>query len=435
MQRNRKTSAVYTHEGARASRVSALEELRRSVMANLLWEGSFYEDGEDVADRIKSLVPQCLPDDVAGLAIEAREQMRLRHVPLLLVRELARHADRCPDGLIRITLERVIKRADEMAEFVSLYWADGKQPLSMQVKKGLAAAFTKFDEYQLAKYNRDRAIKMRDVMFLVHPKPKDQKQAAVFKRLANDELATPDTWEVALSGGADKRETFERLLSENKLGYMALLRNLRNMVQTGVDQSLIKSRLLDGAARSKALPFRFISAARSVPSLEPVLDNAMQMAMQEMPTLAGDTVIVIDVSGSMCWSKVSRRSDMTRMDAAAALAVLGVGLCENVRVLTFSNIVVEVPPRKGMALVDAVIQSQPHGGTRMGSGVAAAKALKPDRIIVFTDEQSHDRVPEPGCRGYIINVATYQHGVGYGPWTHINGFSESVMRYIQAYEG
>ena len=97
------------------------------------------------------------------------------------------------------TLARVIQRADELSEFVAIYWKDGHVPLSAQVKKGLAAAFPKFDEYQLAKYDRGGPIKLRDVLFLCHAKPRDQAQADVWKQLVSGSLTTPDTWEVALS--------------------------------------------------------------------------------------------------------------------------------------------------------------------------------------------------------------------------------------------
>src|SRR5690606_23450596 len=125
-----------------------------------------------------------------------------------------------------------------LAEFVALYWRDGKRPLSAQMKKGLARAFCKFDAYQLAKYDRPGPVRLRDVLFLVHAKPAAATQADTWKKLAAKALDSPDTWEVALSAGADKRDTFERLLKEKKLGYLALLRNLRNMDQAGVDEAL-----------------------------------------------------------------------------------------------------------------------------------------------------------------------------------------------------
>jgi 60 kDa SS-A/Ro ribonucleoprotein len=230
-----------THEGAPARHISAEAQLRRSVMACLLWESQFYEDGVEIARRIAELVPKVEAEKVAALAVEAREQMKLRHAPLLVVREMARH--KTHRHLVADTLVRVIQRADELAEFVAIYWKDGRVPLSGQVKKGLAAAFPKFDEYQLAKYDRGGPIKLRDVLFLSHAKPRDAAQAGVWKKLIWGRLATPDTWEVALSSGADKREAWQRLLAENKLGALALLRNLRNMKEAGVEEDLVLAAL------------------------------------------------------------------------------------------------------------------------------------------------------------------------------------------------
>src|SRR5215467_8625637 len=234
-------NSMRTHEGGPARNISAELQLRRSVLACLLWESQFYEDGVEIAGRIAELVPKVAAEKVAALAVEAREQMKLRHAPLLLVREMARHATH--RALVSETLGQVIQRADELAEFIAIYWKDGRVPLSGQVKKGLAAAFPKFDEYQLAKYDRGGPIKLRDVLFLCHAKPRDEAQAAVWKKLVSGTLTTPDTWEVALSSGADKREAWERLLRENKLGALALLRNLRNIREAGVQEELVQSDL------------------------------------------------------------------------------------------------------------------------------------------------------------------------------------------------
>lgn len=433
MRTNLAPSPVFTHEGAKASHVSPIEELRRTVLACMLFEKNFYESGEAVANRIKRLVPLCKPHEVAELAIEAREKQRLRHAPLLLVRELARDAKRFS---VAQTLCRVIQRADELAEFLALYWSAGKTPLAKQVKKGLACAFEKFDHYAISKYNRDAVVKLRDVLFLVHAKPKDEAQAALWKALAEGTLTPPDTWEVALSGGADKKEAFERLLREGKLGYMALLRNLRNLQQAEVDPALVFEALKAGAAKSKALPFRYVAAARAVPAWEPQIDEAMQIAAGGLAKLPGSTVILVDVSGSMD-AKLSAKSDLSRIDAAAALAVLVRAVAEDCRVFTFSHALVEVPPRAGMALIDAVVRSQAHGVTYLGGALEALRShvrIAADRIIVITDEQSADSVGRPIGRGYIINVATAERGVGYGDWLHVNGFSEALVQYIQATE-
>jgi 60 kDa SS-A/Ro ribonucleoprotein len=420
-----------THEGAPARNLAPELQLRRTVLACLLWESQFYEDGVEIAGRIAELVPKVDAEKVSALAVEAREQMKLRHAPLLLVREMARHATHRRQ--VAEMLERVIQRADELAEFVSIYWKDGRVPLSAQVKKGLAAAFPKFDEYQLAKYDRGGPIKLRDVLFLSHAKPRDAAQASVWKKLVWGRLATPDTWEVALSSGADKREAWERLLREQKLGALALLRNLRNMRGAGVDESLVLAAL--GAMNtSRVLPFRFLAAARYAPQWEETLERAMLKSLVDQPKLRGRTIVLVDISGSMT-APLSRRSEMLRTDTAYGLAVMVREICEQVAVYSFSDRVVEVPARRGFALRDAIDASQPHSGTLLGNAVEwLNKSERYDRLIVITDEQAHDRVPAPKGKGYLINVASYKNGVGYGKWTHIDGWSDSVIEYIRMLE-
>src|SRR6266850_2354402 len=416
-----------THEGGPARRITAELELRRSVLVCLLWESQFYEDGVAIAGRIAELVPKVVAEKVAALAIEAREQMKLRHAPLLLVRELARH--KTHRALVAETLARVVQRADELAEFVAIYWSAGKAPLSAQAKKGLAAAFTKFDEYALAKYNRPGPVKLRDVLFLCHAKPLDAAQAELWKRLVEGELATPDTWEVALSAGADKRDAWERLLRERKLGALALLRNLRNMKEAQVSEELV----VDGLRAmntARVLPFRFIAAVRYAPQWEPELEQAMLKSLAEQPKLAGKTVLLVDVSGSMD-DPLSARSEMRRNDAAYGLAILLREIAEKVKVFTFSERLAEVPARRGFALRDALNHSQPHSGTFLGRALDDLREDY-DRLIVITDEQVHDRVRAPNRHGYVINVASYKNGVGYGGWTHIDGWSESVIEYVRA---
>jgi hypothetical protein len=422
-------STVRTHEGAPARHITPELQLRRSVLACMLWEDQFYEDGVAIAGRIRELVAQVPAEKVAALAVEAREKMKLRHAPLLLVREMARLQTH--RHLVAETLARVIQRADELAEFVALYWSEGKQPLSAQVKKGLAAAFTKFDEYALAKYNRANPVKLRDVLFLSHAKPLDEAQAAVWKRLVDGELATPDTWEVALSAGADKREVWERMLREHKLGSLALLRNLRNMADVKVEESLIRGGLA-GMKTERVLPFRFIAAARYAPQWEPELEQAMFKSLEGQPRLPGKTVLLVDVSGSMD-APLSSRAEMRRNDAGYGLAVLLREIAEKVSIYSFSDNLVRVPNRSGFALRDAINASQPHNGTYLGKAVSGIEENY-DRLIVITDEQAHDTVPNPRARGYVVNVASYKNGVGYGKWVHIDGWSEAIIEYIRAAE-
>lgn len=347
---------VRTHEGAPTRTITPEQALRRSVLACLLWEDEFYEDGVQIAGRIRELVPQVEAQKVAELAIEARVAMKLRHVPLLLVREMARHTSH--RELVASTLTHIIQRADELAEFMAIYWADGRVPLSGQVKKGLAAAFTKFDEYALAKYDRAGVVRLRDVLFLCHAKPKDVAQAALWKRLVDGQLSTPDTWEVALSGGGDKRDHWERLLAERKLGALALLRNLRNMKDANVSEEAIFI-ALSTMKMDRILPFRFLAAARYAPQWEEALEKAMYRAVSGREKLSGSTTLLVDVSGSMD-ATLARRSEMLRMDAACGLAVLLREICESVEIHSFSDKLVRVPARRGFALRDAIVSSQPR---------------------------------------------------------------------------
>ena len=431
----------YTHEGAPAKRISLEQALRRSVLSCLLWEREFYEGGKQIADRIIENAAQVSKETVAALAVEARNVHGLRHAPLLLLLDLIRRGG---PG-VADAIDGTIRRADEIGELVALYWRDGRKMLPRQMRAGLSKAFARFSEHQLAKYDRDGPVKLRDVLFMARPKPKDDDRAALFKRIAERQLATPDTWEVALSGGADKKETFERLIREGKLGYLALLRNLRNMVDAGCDADLVRDAIVARKGAELVFPFRYVAAARAVPQLEPVIDQALCESVASGPRLPGKTLVLVDVSGSMD-RKLSEKSDLTRMDAAAALASV---LNGDIRMFSFSagnvrlwgdrwngrDILVEVPPRRGMAGIDAIIRSQEHGGTMLGRAVQEANALPHDRLIVITDEQSSDPVPDPVApHAYMINVASNKNGVGYGKWCHIDGFSEAVIRFITEVE-
>ncbi len=433
---------VFTHEGAPAfAHMKPEQALRRSVLSCLLWEDQFYEDGKSIAERITENAEKVTPEILAALAVEARSVFNLRHVPLLLIEVLSRTGKGKP--IVADTVEAVIQRADEMGELLAILWRGGRKMVPAQMRKGLARAFVKFNEYQLAKYDRDGAVKLRDVLRMVRPKPANEEQSALWKCVKDRTLVTPDTWEVALSGGADKKEAFERLLREGKLGYLALLRNLRNMTEAKVDEALIRNAIVarkGGAER--VLPFRYIAAARAVPRLEPSIDQALCEAITEMPVLPGKTAVLVDVSRSMD-DKLSAKSDMTRVDAACALASMVHG---DVRMFSFSDQVVEVPPRRGMAGVDALRSSQTHNGTRLFDAVALINKEVPyDRLIVITDEQATGglgygiqgtvaHMPDPKMAGYLINVASAKNGVGYGKWVHLDGFSEAVLRFIIEHE-
>lgn len=441
---NKGTPSVLTHEGAPADKITPVQALRRSIMSCLLWEKEFYEHGEEISDRIISLAHQVSVADLVSIAYNARHKAHLRHAPLLLLSVLAERATgEIWAGVTSSAIENTISRVDEMGELLAVHarrhglstsHPKFRRTISAQMKKGLASVFNKFDAYQLSKYNgSNQSIKLKDLMRLVHPVPGEDR-VALHQKILDGTLESADTWENALSNTPvrEHKAQWERLLGESRLGYLAVLRNLRNMEKVGVDPDAIRRAILARRGAHNVLPFRYVAAARAAPYFEKELDEALLASLKDAPSLEGLTVYLVDVSGSMN-ARLSKKSDMTRMIAAATLASVVPG---DRRVMTFSERLVQVPPRMGMAGVDAIIGSQPHSGTYLGKAVRVVQELSNARLIVITDEQSHDPVPNAvHSRSYMINVASSENGVSYrGGWQHIDGFSENTVRWIMETE-
>lgn len=473
---NKKTPAtpIYTANGAGiASRPTNVQQLRRLTMAAMLFEGNFYSDGIAHADALREAVANVKPSEALTIAEEARSVFNIRHAPLLIVREMARLESH--KAFVADALSRVIQRPDELAEFLALYWkGDAKsrrpgakvktarQPLSAQVKKGLALALTNFEEFQLAKYaNRPGDVSLRDVLFLTHAKPVSAAQAETFRKLAAGELKNEGTWESELSaaGSANradfagiKRATFERLMASRELGGMAFVMNLRNMKDAGVPKATVLEYARTANFR-RVLPFRFIAAAKHVPAWEDVAETAMLRAIESQPKFPGKTVAVLDVSGSM-GGQLSGRSEMTRFDAGVALMMLLQAMSEEVSLYATAGYdhsrtekTESVRPRRGFALRDELKTAFDKLG---GGGIFLLPMMDSlyrhektaDRVIVITDEQDTGgrgfRPSEANAFGkenYIINVAAERNGIGYEKFTKIDGFSDAALKYIAALEG
>ncbi len=214
-------SVTVNHEGAEAFRLSAEMELYTAVVTASL-SNKFYETADERIERIADLIGKCDARFVAQLAVYARTKMNLRSVPLLLVVELAKHHS--GDNLVSKTVEKVVLRADEIMELLHCYQWRNSQPnaecktspkklgrLSHQIQVGLQKVFNNFDEYQFAKYDKSNLeVKLRDALFIVHPKAKDVDHQQLFDKITNKTLEIPYTWETELSAlGQQEFETAE----------------------------------------------------------------------------------------------------------------------------------------------------------------------------------------------------------------------------------
>ena len=273
------------YEGAEAYRLSPEWELYVAAVTSSL-NDKFYESANTRIETLRRLVAKCDPAFVAKLAVYARRKMNLRSIPMVLAVELAKvHRG---DATVRKMVVQIVQRADEITELLAYYQFANERGgvkklnrLSKQLQAGLQDAFNRFDEYQFAKYNRDAEIKLRDALFLVHPKSKDEAQQVLFDKIVNSQLETPYTWETELSalgqakyaGEKEKSVAFrmkwEELIDSGKVGYMALMRNLRNILEAEVSQQhmmAVCNALSSAGAvrRSKQLPFRFLAAYREI---------------------------------------------------------------------------------------------------------------------------------------------------------------------------
>ena len=429
--------------GAKAYKLSPEMELYTAVVTWSL-NDSFYEKDEARLTRLRELMYQCKPESVAKLAVYARTKMYMRSVPLVLVTELAKlHSG---DDLVSRATAGVINRADEITELLACYQMlnahTGNKKLnrlSKQLQKGLQAAFNRFDEYQFAKYNRDGAIKLRDALFLVHPRAKDDAQQALFNKIAAGTLQTPYTWETELSAlgqlsfdsleakAAAFKAKWEELIDSGKLGYMALLRNLRNIQQAGVSYAHFEkvcARLADAdeVAKAKQFPFRYLAAYRELinpvtktpaqglldkltammkgqnkgytGSLLDALEKAVQASAANIKGFGYDIRVLLacDVSGSM-QTPVSAKSKILLYDVGLMLAMLLQSRCKNVEVGMFGDTwkTIAVPRNNILGNVQEFYRREGEVGYATNGYLVIkdilSRKVQMDKVFLFTDAQ------------------------------------------------
>jgi len=430
---------VKNYEGAKAFVMGPAMELYTAVVTWSL-NDSFYEKNDERLNRVSTLIAKNDAEFVAKLAVYARHKMHMRSAPLVLVTELAKlHSG---DDLVARVTGQVIARADEITELLACYELLNKRTgtkklnrLSKQLQKGLGIAFNRFDEYQFAKYNRDTAVKLRDALFLVHPKAKDAAQQELFDKIVNGTLQTPYTWETELSAlgqlnYADEqakaeafRNKWEELIDSGKLGYMALLRNLRNMQDAGVSYAHLQKvcAVLSSAeqvAKAKQFPFRYLAAYRELINADTearltkkvsalllggkgytgllldALEKAAQASAANIKGFDSDTKVLLacDVSGSM-QTPVSAKSKVLLFDIGLMLAMLLQSRCKNVEAGMFGDTwkTIAVPRGNILGNVQEFYRREGEVGYSTNGFLVIkdllARKVKMDKVMLFTDCQ------------------------------------------------
>ena len=434
------------------------EKLITQVLCSFFNESKFYGDNSaEMQETIKRVIATDA-EFVAKLAVFARREFNMRSVAHILTAYLAHETE--GKKYVKDTVKAVSLRGDDVTEIMACYInIFGKRPIPNALKKGIAEVMQGFDEYTLAKYKGEgKAVKMRDLLCLCRPTPKTEEQSEMWKRLLNNELETPYTWETELSAKGNTAKVWEELIDSKKVGYMALLRNLRNILTanpSNVDKVLSYIENPEAVKKSKQLPFRYLSAYKELSNIGgsrvfDVLENAVEASIENMPKLTGTTVIAVDTSGSM-GSAVSEKSKVRCFEIAMLLGLIANKICENSIFYTFDTSIRKYAVSHRTSILQIVSQSCYGGGTNMYLPFKKMidEYINADRVIILSDNECNDGWSTP-----VQTLANeYRRKTGNDIWVHaidlqgygtqqfygaktnvIAGWSEKVFEFIKLAE-
>lgn len=395
----RSGTQVQNYAGGQAYQESSELELVSLLLTSFV-KDQFYRSANDTLDRLKALLDKTPPLFAAKAAVYTRDRFGMRSISHVVAGELAYRAKK--QSWMRPFLRSVVVRVDDITEILSYYMSTyGKRPIANSLKDGLALAFGQFNEYQLAKYQMEgKGLSLVDTVNLLHPKP-TEKNAEALRKLMKGELRAEDTWETGLSAagkaedmGQAKAAVWQGLLAEKKLGYFALLRNLRNIAAQAPEAlPLALSQLTDREHihKSRVLPFRFQAAikkltAEATPrSVIVALSKALDLAVDNVPSLPGKTLIAIDHSGSMA----SGGTTQTPIEIASLFGAI-LYKSQDADLLLFSDVAAWLTPNP----LDSVTSISVHIKNSMESRGTDFHSIfqlaqKPyARIIILSDMQA-----------------------------------------------
>lgn len=498
-------------EGAPAFTMRPELELFTRAATSMMGEPKFYDpDARESDANIIELVHRLArtkPEFVLNVASFVRNEMHLRTVPLVMLAETARISK--GSGLVRKAAPLIVRRPDELTEMIA-YWQNrygdigskGKgEPFPNALKRGLADAAAQFDEWQVARYRAEKApVKMRDVIRVIDRRrdfPFDEALRGYLMDGTFDAEALPvvaalselgkkgsldeealdliakgrATWEQAVMQFGNRKEVWEAILPH--MGYMAMLRNLRNFIQCGLDMDPVLQRLSDAeqVRRSRQLPFRFYTAYREMQKMrtdengavvdrtKDALSGAIETSVENVPRMSGHSVIAVDLSGSMS-QPLSRSSTVSLRQISSLMGALAARICDEVTVIGFADRIGVYRPKPGTGVLAAAseIDAMDLGGATHAHKVMEHLILenvKADRLVLFSDMQCyadvalawatsiHERLGQyrerinPLFRVYSVDLAGY--GSAQFPEADLNtallaGWSDRIIELIATLE-
>lgn len=428
------------------------------VLTSFFNEKKFYGDNSaDIQETIVNVI-KTDPEFVSKLAVFVRREFNMRSISHVLTAYLAHENE--GKMYVRKTIKGVALRGDDLTEIMAFYLKIFGKPIPNSLKKGINDVLTTFDEYTIAKYKGEsKSVKMRDLLCLCRPTPKDDEQAALFKRCLENMLKTPITWETELSAKGNNKNTWESLIDSGKVGYMALLRNLANIIKANpanINKVYEHLQNPDAVKKSKQLPFRYLSVYKTIQPIASkkafdVLENAVQISMNNLPRLKGKTVIAVDVSGSMV-DKISAKSDIRCYEIAMMLGLMSNKICEDSVFFAFADFLQKYPLSSQDAILStAVNNSRCGGGTNMGLVFQEMidKHISVDRVIIISDNMcncgktsfnrttvqsladQYRKITQNDIWVHAIDLQGYGTQQFYGSKTNIiAGWSEKIFNFI-----
>ncbi|MEK6829561.1 MAG: TROVE domain-containing protein [Nanoarchaeota archaeon] len=389
-----------------------------SILLTSFVQDQFYRSANDTMTKISQLLSKVNPKFAAKAAVYARNEFKMRSITHVLAGELAKHVSGQPWA--KNFYNEIAKRPDDMTEIISYYFSKGNKKLPNSLKKGFAKAFDKFDAYQLAKYRgENKDVTLVDLVNLVHPVPTDKNEKAL-KELIDGVLKSTDTWESKMTKAGQesssekekaemKAQGWYELLSEKKLGAMALVRNLRNILEQSPESIDLVIKALENEnyiKNSMLLPFRFIAAINELEKVSydrtneviMALNVALDNSLSSVPKFEGKTLVVLDDSGSMTHRSTGDYKSPMQIGSLFASVLMKVNKCDFIMFADNARYVTMNLGDSLGTLTKQIMSKAKSGGTNFHSIFQTANKAY-DRIIILSDMQ--------GWMGYNSPASTF----------------------------